>query len=138
MTAMLTKMDLMPHSHFGMPGNIQKHMLVYTAVIAILLTVFFDLSRIASLGAILYLVMDIMIHWGVLKHMKKEIQAKSSIIITAIILDVIVLGAFLWVKGTKDVLVVIVAAVLMVLIFAGEKWFLKLNDVEPEEENSEN
>ncbi|MEQ8624411.1 MAG: APC family permease [Vicingaceae bacterium] len=138
MTAMLTKMDLMPHSHFGMQGNIQKHMLVYTAVIAILLTVFFDLSRIASLGAILYLVMDIMIHWGVLKHMKNEIQAKSSIIITAIILDVIVLGAFLWVKGTKDLLVVIVAAVLMVLLFAGEKWFLKLNDVEPEEENSEN
>jgi amino acid transporter len=127
MTTMLTKMDLIPHSHFGMSGNIQKHMLVYTAVIAIVLTVFFDLSRIASLGAILYLVMDMMIHWGVLKHLRKEIKAKASIIITAIILDAIVLGAFIWVKGSQDVLVVIVAVVMMVLIFAGEKWFLKRN-----------
>lgn len=132
MTAMLTKMNLIPHSHFGMSGNIQKHMLVYTAVIAIALTVFFDLSRIASLGAILYLVMDIMIHWGVLKHIRKEIQAKASIIITAIILDAVVLGAFLWVKGSKDILVLIVAVVLMVLIFIGEKWFLQSNNTKDE------
>ncbi|MEX2482956.1 MAG: APC family permease [Brumimicrobium sp.] len=125
MTTMLTNMELIPHSHFGMPGKIQKHMLVYTAVIAIILTIFFDLSRIASLGAILYLVMDIMIHWGVLRHLRKEIKANAFIIITAIILDVIVLGAFVWVKGTQDILVVIVAAVLMTLIFIGEKFFLR-------------
>jgi amino acid transporter len=125
MTAMLTKMELIPHSHFGMSGNIQKHMLVYTAVTAIVLTIFFDLSRIASLGAILYLVMDISIHWGVLKYLRKEIKAKVSIIITAIILDAIVLGAFLWIKGSQDILVVIIALVMMVLIFTGEKWFLK-------------
>jgi len=134
MTAMLTKMNLIPHSHLGMSGNIQKHMLVYTAVTAIILTVFFDLSRIASLGAILYLVMDIMIHWGVLKHLRKEIKAKASIIITAIILDAIVLGAFLWVKGSQDILVVIVAAVMMALIFAGEKWFLQSNNSNMENE----
>ena len=29
-----------------------------------LLTVFFDLGRIASLGAIFYIVMDMAIHWG--------------------------------------------------------------------------
>lgn len=66
MTAMLTDMKLIPHSHFGMKGSIQKHMLVYIIVIAIVLTIFFDLSRIASLGAIYYLVMDIIIHWGCL------------------------------------------------------------------------
>jgi amino acid transporter len=124
MTTMLTNMKLIPHSHFGMPGKIQKHMLVYTVVIAITLTIFFDLSRIASLGAILYLVMDIMIHWGVLRHLRKDIQANAMIIITAIILDLLVLGAFVWVKGTQDLLVVIVAAVLMTLIFLGEKIFL--------------
>jgi amino acid transporter len=129
MTTMLTNMQLIPHSHFGMPGKIQKHMLVYTAVIAIVLTIFFDLSRIASLGAILYLVMDIIIHWGVLRHLRKEIQANVFIIITAIILDVIVLGAFVWVKGTQDLLVVIVAAVLMILIFVGEKFFLKTKEI---------
>lgn len=29
---MLTEMKLVPHSHFGMPGSIQKHTLVYTVV----------------------------------------------------------------------------------------------------------
>lgn len=125
MTAMLTDMNLIPHSHLGMPGKVQKHMLVYVVVIAIVLTVFFDLSRIASLGAIFYLVMDIAIHWGVLRYLRKEVKAKAGIVVTAIILDLVVLGAFLWVKGTSDVLVIIVAAVLMVLIFAGEKWFLR-------------
>jgi amino acid transporter len=48
MLAMLTDMKLVPHSHFGMPGTIQKHTLVYTIVIAMCLTVFFDLGRIAS------------------------------------------------------------------------------------------
>ncbi|MEQ8551783.1 MAG: APC family permease [Cyclobacteriaceae bacterium] len=128
MTAMLTDMELIPHSHLGMPGRIQKHMLVYVVVIAIILTVFFDLSRIASLGAIFYLIMDIAIHWGVLRHLRKEVKAKAGIVITAIILDTVVLGAFLWVKGTSDILVVIVAAVSMVLIFIGEKWFLRVNE----------
>ncbi len=125
MTAMLTDMDLIPHNHFGMPGGIQKHMLVYTVVSAIALTVLFDLTRIASLGAILYLVMDIGIHWGVLKNLRKEIKANAAIIVNAIILDFIVLGAFLWIKISSDVLVVIVAVVLTILVFAGEKWFLK-------------
>lgn len=64
MLAMLTEMHLVPHSHFGMPGSIQKHTLVYTVVLGLFLTVFFDLSRIAALGVIFYLIMDIAIHWG--------------------------------------------------------------------------
>jgi amino acid transporter len=128
MTAMLTDMDLIPHRHFGMPGGIQKHMLVYTVVSAIALTVLFDLTRIASLGAILYLVMDIGIHWGILRNLRKEIKANAAIIVTAIILDLIVLGAFLWIKVSSDLLVVVVAAVLTVLVFTGEKWFLKKTD----------
>jgi len=33
MTKMLTDMELIPHSHFGMLGSIQKHMLLYIMVI---------------------------------------------------------------------------------------------------------
>lgn len=128
MTTMLTDMDLIPHRHFGMPGRLQKHMLVYTVVVAILLTIFFDLSRIASIGAIFYLVMDIAIHWGVLTKLREEVKAKPAIVITAIVLDVIVLGAFLWIKGSSDILVVIVSAALMGVVFAGEKWFLKTKE----------
>ena len=132
MTTMLTQMNLIPHKHFGLPGKLQKHMLIYTAVLALTMTILFDLTRIASLGAIFYLIMDIGIHWGVLKNMRKEINARASILYTAILLDCIVLAAFLWIKASSDLLVVIVAAILMVLIFLGEKWFLKNKSEEKE------
>ncbi len=53
-----------PHSRCITPGTIQKHTLVYTVVLGLVLTAFFDLSRIAALGIVFYLVMDIAIHWG--------------------------------------------------------------------------
>ncbi|GJM03890.1 MAG: amino acid permease [Rhodomicrobium sp.] len=124
MLAMMTDMKLVPHRHFGMPGSIQKHTLVYTIVIAMLLTVLFDLSRIASLGAIFYIIMDIAIHWGVLRHLRKEVKANAAILITAIVLDVIVLGAFLWVKAESDILVIWVSLIGLVLIFVGERIFI--------------
>lgn len=124
MTAMLTDMKLIPHSHFGMSGSIQKHMLIYIAVIAITLTIFFDLSRIASIGAIFYLVMDMIVHWGVFKHLRKDINANGIILISALILDLVVLTAFLWIKASSDIFVVIVSAIGIILVFAGEKWFL--------------
>jgi amino acid transporter len=134
MTAMLTEMKLIPYSHFGIPGGVQKHMLIYIAVIAIVLAVFFDLSRIASLGAIFYLVMDIIIHWGVLTHLRKDVKANAAIVTTAIILDAVVLGAFLWVKSKSDILVVIVSFSLMALIFIAEHWFLKTRRESGEDE----
>ncbi|MDC3412949.1 APC family permease [Terrihalobacillus insolitus] len=128
MTAMLTDMKLIPHSHFGMPGSIQKHMVVYTIVIAAALTILFDLSRIASLGAILYLVMDIILHWGVLRHLRNEIKAKSYMLVTALVFDVIVLGAFLWVKAQEDIVVIVVSLIMMVAIFVGERFFIQSKD----------
>lgn len=128
MTAMLTKMKLIPHSHLGMSGRIQKHMLVYVVALAILLTILFDLTRIASIGIIFYLVMDIIIQWGVLRKLRKEVKANPLIIIIAIVLDLVVLIAFVWVKVSNDLLVAAVAIGLMILIFGGEKWFLSRNN----------
>ncbi|MCM4158512.1 APC family permease [Antarcticibacterium flavum] len=125
MTGMLTNMHLIPHSHLGMSGTVQRHMLVYTVVIAIILTIFFDLSRIASLGAIFYLVMDIIVHWGIFRYLKKEIKARSSILITAIILDAVVLAAFLTVKAQTDIFIIYVAVPSIILIFIAEFFFLK-------------
>lgn len=124
MTAMLTEMNLIPHSHLGMPGTIQKHMLVYIALIAIVLTILFDLSRIASLGAIFYLVMDIGIHWGLLRNLKDKVEFSRIVVITAILLDLVVLTGFIWVKLKTDLLLVVIALGLMVIIYTGEKWFL--------------
>ncbi|MDA3892371.1 MAG: hypothetical protein PF517_11970 [Salinivirgaceae bacterium] len=111
-----------------MPGNLQQHMLVYTIAIAITLTIFFDLSRIASLGAIFYLIMDITMQWGVFKHLRKKIKANGAILLTTIVLDVIVLAAFIWMKVQSDMLLIIISAVLLLLIFVGEKWFLHWNE----------
>ncbi len=125
MLAMLTEMKLVPHRHFGMPGDIQKHTLVYTIVFAMVLTLFFDLSRIASLGAIFYIIMDIAVHWGVLRYLREEIEASKIILLTAIILDVIVLTAFLAVKAQTDMLVIYAAVVGLIVIFLGERLFLR-------------
>ena len=125
MLTMLTNMELIPHSHFGMPGPIQKHLLVYTAVIAGLLAVFFDLSRIASLGAIFYLVMDIMIHWGVFRYLRKEVEASPIVLLVAIGLDVIALSAFIVLKWQADPMIIVIAIVGMVIVFAFERFFLR-------------
>ena len=125
MLTMLTDMTLIPHRHFGMTGPLQKHLLVYTVVIAMTLTIFFDLSRIAALGAIFYLIMDIGIHWGVLRYMREEVQANPLILVIAIVLDIVVLGAFLAIKAKTDILIIIVALTALALVFAGEWLFLR-------------
>ena len=124
MLAMVTEMKLVPHSHFGMPGTIQKHTLVYTIVIAMILTAFFDLGRIAALGAILYIVMDIAVHWGVFRHLRVEVGANPIILMIAIVFDLLVLIALLIIKGQSDVLVIYAAAAGIVLVFVGERLFL--------------
>ncbi len=135
MLAMLTEMKLVPHSHLGMPGNIQKHTLVYTVVLGLVLTAFFDLSRIAALGIVFYLIMDIAIHWGVLRYLRKDIGATRWVPIMAIFLDLLVLGGFVWVKLNSDPLVIGVAVVTMILIAVGEQIFLSSRTGRKENQN---
>lgn len=135
MLAMLTSMQLVPHRHLSLPGDLRRHTLIYTVALAVLLTIFFDLSRIASLGAVFYIVMDIFIHWGVFKHLRKEVNAKSWILITAILLDALVLGAFLWVKAFSDPSIVWICLIGLALVFGGEKWFLKIHEYDEDDPN---
>ncbi|MEC7519665.1 MAG: APC family permease [Myxococcota bacterium] len=124
MLAMLTDMNLIPHRHFGMPGDVQKHVLVYTVVVAALLAAFFDIGRIASLGAVFYLVMDITIHRGVHRHLRDDVDARGWVLLTAIALDVVALVAFLVVKSMNDPLIVGVSLGGVVAITAFERWYL--------------
>ena len=126
MLTMLTKMELVPHSHLGMPGSIQKHNVVYTVVIAMFLTLFFDLSRIASMGVIFYIIMDIAIHWGVLVKLRKEVGANRWIVLTAIALDVLILSVFLWIKWQMDPFVIWASLIGLSLIVVGELIFLRV------------
>jgi len=125
MLAMLTRMKEVPHKHFGLPGNLRTHTMIYTIVFAMTLTIFFDLRRIASLGAIFYLIMDIAIHWGLLSRMKDKIKFNRYIVWTAIVLDVVVLSAFLWVKAQSDMLVIYTSVIGIVLIVVGEVLFMR-------------
>lgn len=121
MLTMLTEMEMIPHSHFGMSGGIRSHMLVYTVVVAGALAVLFDLSRIAALGAFFYLVMDMLVHWGVFRNLREEIGARASILLAALAADAVVLSAFTWVKLKSDPAMVI--AVLGIgAVFIAE-WF---------------
>lgn len=131
MLAMVSEMGIVPHRHFGMPGRIQKHTLVYTAVLAALLAAFFDLSRIAALGAIFYLVMDVVIQWGILRRLRGEVRANRAIVVAAVVLDLAALGGLVWFKATSDPLVLVVAAAGIAVIFLGEWFFLRNGPVEP-------
>lgn len=128
MLAMLTEMKLVPHSHFGMPGNIQKHTLIYTVVIGLILTAFFDLSRIAALGIVFYLVMDIAIHWGVIRYLRNDVKAKAWVPAIAIVLDILALGGFVWVKLNSDPLVIGIAVATMIVVAVAEQIFLKKSE----------
>lgn len=137
MLAMLTDMTLIPHRHFGMPGSVQKHTLVYTIVVAMVLTVLFDLTRIASMGAILYLVMDIIIHIGVLKHLRDKLDVNPLIVSCAIIFDAIVLAAFVYVKASTDWLVVVVSMIVIAVVFFGERFFLnRVDEMDSKHDNT--
>lgn len=89
------------------------------------LTVLFDLSRIASMGAILYLVMDILIHWGLFHKLKDEVTSNRVIVGGAILIDSIVLIAFVVYKFQTDLLIVGVSLLVLIATYLMEKIFLK-------------
>jgi amino acid transporter len=124
MLAMLTDMKMIPHSHFGMSGSIRSHTLVYTVVLASILAVFFDLSRIASLGAFFYLVMDMLVHWGVFRHLRHEIGASGVILLSALVFDAVVLVAFTFMKLGSDPLIVLYAIIGITSVFLFERIYL--------------
>ncbi len=126
MLTMLTEMKIIPHSHLGMSGDIHRHLLVYSGGLAIVLTAFFDLSRIASLGAIFYLVMDVVVHWGVLRRMGGQVSANPAIVGTAIVLDLVVLFAFITLKLGTDPTIVWLALGAIATVVGVEKFFLSV------------
>ena len=78
----------------------------------------------ASLGVFFYLVMDIVIHWGVMRNLRVEIGASAAIMSAAIVLDLIVLAVFTTVKIQSDPTIVIIAVVSIVTVFLFEAQYL--------------
>ncbi len=122
MLGMLSNMKQVPN--LNKMRNLKNPALIFTVSLAILLTILFDLTRIASIGAIFYLIMDIAIHWGLYRYLKKEIKFNAVMPAIAIILDSAVLFAFIYLKYMNDPFVLIVALIGIVLIILGERLFM--------------
>ena len=120
--AMLSNMKQVPS--INRMGNFKNPALLLTVSLAIILTALLDLTRIASIGAIFYLIMDIAIHWGLFRHLRKKVDFMPIIPVIAIVLDIVVLAAFLYIKYLNDPLVLIVAAIGIILILVAERFFM--------------
>lgn len=123
MLGMLSNMKQIPN--LKAIGNLKNPSLIFTVALAIALTILFDLTRIASIGAIFYLIMDIAIHWGLFRYLRKEIKINPVIPLIAILLDIIILFAFLYIKILKDPFVIVVAIIGILLVIICQRLFMK-------------
>lgn len=120
--AMLSNMKQVPN--LNKIDKVKNPALILTVSLAIFLTIFFDLTRIASIGAIFYLIMDIAIHWGLFRHLRSEIEFQPIIPLIAIVMDVAILSAFIFIRYLDDPFVLAVALIGMILIIIAERLFM--------------
>jgi amino acid transporter len=121
MLAMLGSMRQVPR----VSRRVRNPALVLTVVLAMTLTVLFDLTRIASIGAIFYLTMDIAIHWGLVRHLRRQVRANPVVLLIAILFDLVVLGAFVVLKYMSDPLIIWVAAAGFIAILVAQRLFMR-------------
>ena len=68
-----------------------------------------------------------MVHWGVFRHLRAQIGARSSVLLLALAADAIVLVAFAGMKLKSDPAIVAYAAAGILAVFVGEGLFLRRN-----------
>ncbi|KEP74760.1 amino acid permease [Microbacterium sp. SUBG005] len=114
--AMLQDMRQAPR----LPAAVSHQPLIITAGAAILLTATLDLSRIASVGVLLYLSMDVVVQWGVLRRLREKTHARAWPLIVTIVLDVGILVPFLLMKATSDLLAIVVGVAIAAIIIVSQ------------------
>lgn len=119
--AMLSNMKQIPDLRF----KFSNPALLFTVSLATILTIFFDLTRIAAIGAIFYLVMDIAVHWGLFRYLRKEVSFKPIIPLLALLFDAVILIAFMILKFKSDPVILIVSFAGIVIVIVAEKLFMK-------------
>tara|TARA_R110001606_G_C15404705_1_gene654314 strand:- start:44954 stop:46285 length:1332 start_codon:yes stop_codon:yes gene_type:complete len=111
------------------PGLVKKTgtspALILTVLLAMIITILFDLTRIAAIGAIFYLLMDIAVHWGLVRHLRGTLDFNPVIPVLAIISDVVILTTFVFIKLKADPLVIVVSVIGFVIIIIAQKLFMK-------------
>ncbi len=68
--------------------------------------------------------MDILIHLGVFRSVRREIGARGWVLITTIVLDVVVLSVFGANKLQSDPFIMIAAVVAIAVVFGFERLYL--------------
>jgi amino acid transporter len=104
----------------SLPARIPHQPLLITAGLAIVVTVSLDLTQIASMGALLYLSMDIAVQWGLLRHLRDKVRVRRLVPLLAIVLDLIVLVPFIVIKAQSDLLTILVAAAVAAAIVSAQ------------------
>ncbi|MBB2773873.1 UNVERIFIED_ORG: hypothetical protein GGE11_004819 [Mycolicibacterium obuense] len=115
--------DMLRHMHQvpDVPGSVPRPSLLITAGAAIVTAALFDLSQIASLGAMLYLTMDIAIHWGLIRRLKHDVDVKRWVPALAIVLDVLILGPFVIVTAREGLATLVVFGLMSAAIVLGQR-----------------
>ncbi|WP_062077482.1 APC family permease [Demequina globuliformis] len=137
MLAMVTDMDMIPHRHFAMPGTVRHHLLVYIGVIAAVLAVALDMSQIAAVGIIFYLVMDLVVQWGVARRLRTEVQARVWVVWAAMAADAVVLTAFVALRGQDSPWLIAGAVGAVVAVFAAQRAYLRRHPGDETDETDE-
>ncbi len=102
--------------------------LLITAAAAIVTAALFDLSRIASLGAMLYLSMDVAIHWGLLRRLRHDVNIKRWVPALAIVLDALVLGPFVILTARDGLLTLVIFGLVSAVIVFGQRAAVRHRD----------
>jgi amino acid transporter len=97
------------HQAPSLPARVPHQGLLITAGLAIIVTAFLDLSQIASMGAILYLSMDVAVQWGLIRRLQSTVPSRRWVSVLAILLDVVVLVPFVVLTAQSNLLTVVVA-----------------------------
>ncbi|MCD9625670.1 APC family permease [Rhabdothermincola salaria] len=125
MLGMMSDMGEVPEVTAGRRLPFGNPPLVVTTAAAIVLTVLFDLTRIAALGAFAYLTLDLVIHWGHWRHLRPDTGARGSLLLAAVGLDAVVLAGLVGFQIMNDPLVVGAFVVFAVLVGGGETVYMR-------------
>ncbi len=132
MLGMMSDMDEVPEIRVGRRLPFANPPLVVTTATAIVVTVAFDLTRIAALGAFAYLALDVVIHWGHWRHLRHETGARAASLVAAVVLDAVVLAGLVSYQAVNDPLVLVAFALFAVIVAGGETIYMRrFSDAEP-------
>lgn len=114
--AMLQDMRQAP----SLPSKVSHQPLLITAGLAILVTAFLDLSQIASMGVVLYLTMDVVVQWGIIRRLRHKLDANRWLPALTIAFDAAILVSFIIMKAQSSPWTIVVAGAVAAAIVVGQ------------------